>query len=322
MINLRFTNILILSILICYPVNSKTLSISIDDASLPNGFYFSIDERVNKILKALEVTQTNEAIIYAITKTLQSKDALNRLKKYKKSGHLIGNHTHSHLYASKVNPEAYIEDITKAHEYLKENNLLSLYFRYPYLDRGEKHYKSKKIREYLKSINYKDAYVTIATKDWLINSLFQKELANFNTIDIYKLKDLYIKSIMADIQHAHQYSLNVFKKEIHHTLLLHENDITALFLEDLILKIKSKGWRIHKASDSYADKNVIANFHNSINHYESTCISTKTTICLKDRDNIEDIVKTFKNSNIVLNKIDFSPNFFLKKLINFIREKF
>jgi hypothetical protein len=36
-------------------------------------------------------------------------------------------------------------------------------------------------------------------------------------------------------------------------LLLHENDLAALFLEDLILLLKDKGWRIISPAEAYTD---------------------------------------------------------------------
>jgi hypothetical protein len=68
-----------------------------------------------------------------------------------------------------------------------------------------------------------------------------------------KLRGLYLDHIWASIQFYDEVAMKILNRSPRHVLLLHENDLAALFLGDLILFLKSKGWKIITTDEAYHD---------------------------------------------------------------------
>ena len=67
------------------------------------------------------------------------------------------------------------------------------------------------------------------------------------------LKKLYIDALWHSITFYDDLANNYLKRSPKHVLLLHENELAALFLGDLIEHIESKGWKIISPEEAYTD---------------------------------------------------------------------
>lgn len=102
-------------------------------------------------------------------------------------------------------------------------------------------------------MGYINGYVTIDNYDWYIESLFQKALKEKKQIDCGKLKDFYIEHIWNSIKFYDDIALKTIGRSPNHVLLLHENDLAALFIDDLVAHIRQNGGEIITVEEAYTD---------------------------------------------------------------------
>ncbi len=260
-------------IALSFTLHAKEISLSFDDAPRGDGLRFSGLERTKRIIKQLKESGVERAAFYVNTKGLSKKHGLERVKLYKQNGHLIGNHTHSHINIRKNSQADYLLDFDKADKLLREHKLLSPYFRYPYLRRGKNISEVKDIHSHIKSKGYTDAYVTIDNYDFYMEDLYQRALKNNKKIDLSRLKKFYINTLYEGISFYDQLANKALKKNVKHVMLLHENDLAALFLSDLIKHLKNKGWKIISPEQSYSDETLKHFPSDILNHGSGRIVS-------------------------------------------------
>lgn len=247
-----------LLLLLCIPLmgNTKEISLSFDDAPMSDGFYYTGLQRTNELIKGLKKASVNQVIFYANPGKVINPSRLKRLKSYHKAGHLIGNHTFDHLSADKNSVKDFIDSFLKADMFLKKEKLLTPYFRYPYLRRGRDLKKVRSLRTQIQKHGYQDGYVTIDNYDWYMNHLFQNSLKAGHKVNFKRLKEFYIETLMKSINFYDELAIKTLKRSPKHILLLHENDLAALFVDDLVIHLKSKGWKVIDPITSYNDPDL------------------------------------------------------------------
>ncbi len=244
-------------IIICSNITyAKEISISFDDAPMRSMAFYSGGQRTIQLIKTLKEKNVDEVIFYVNPGKIKKPEDLKRLQLYHKAGHLIGNHTFNHLSASKSSTKDFIDSVIKTDQFLKKNKLLSPYFRYPYLKRGETIQKIRKLKKSISKLGYIDGYVTIDNYDWYMNHLFQKSLKKGIKLNLNNLKRFYVESLMKSVTFYDELAQKVLKRSPRHVLLLHENDISTLFIGDLIDELRTKGWKIIAPGVSYEDPDL------------------------------------------------------------------
>ncbi|MGB0453380.1 MAG: polysaccharide deacetylase family protein [Bacteriovoracaceae bacterium] len=231
--------------------SEKLISLSFDDAPRSDSWRFKGEKRAEILIEALKKANVSQTIFYANPGKITTPEGLERLKKYQRAGHLIGNHTFTHPWAKKVTVKEYIEDFEKAHEHLQKHNLLSKYFRYPFLDRGKTWREIKEVHKHIMSRGYIDGYVTVDNWDWHMDSLLQKALSQKKAIDYKQLGNFYVDTIMESVNFYYDLTLKTLKKSAPQILLLHENDLAALYIPKLVERLRSEGWKIISPTESY-----------------------------------------------------------------------
>ncbi|HMQ10528.1 MAG TPA: polysaccharide deacetylase family protein [Oligoflexia bacterium] len=249
-------NIGLVTIIVLSPVWAKQISLSFDDAPRGDGYYYTGKERSRALVKSLKKADVPQVIFYANPKHAVVKHNLKRLKYYKKSGHLIGNHTWQHLSANQQTVDEFIKEVERADVFLKKHNLLSPYFRFPYLRRGDTLDKVREIREGLISMGYEDGYVTIDNYDWYMEALFQKALKQKRDINMENMKKFYVEILMKSIRFYDALAVEILGRSPKHVLLLHENDLAALFIGDLVEQLRKESWEIIEPIKSYDDQDL------------------------------------------------------------------
>ncbi len=235
--------------------NDKKIAITIDDAPMVSSQLFSGIERTKKIINSLD----EPAGIFVIGENILNNSGKEHLKLYDEAGHIIGNHTYSHYSCRKVSAEKFITDIEKADSLLKNCKNFKKIFRYPYLDQCKAKEKKAKVSKYLEDKGYINGYVTIVTLDWHMNNLLQKALKKGKKINYSKLKELYLETMIGYVHFYHKVYIEKLGFSPPHSLLLHENDLNALYLRDLIALLKDNGWDIILPQDVYKDERVVDN---------------------------------------------------------------
>ena len=239
------------------------IAISMDDAPMPGtAMSRAMDvadtdvssgmRRTLTIIRELEAVNAPPVGIFALMRNASGKDGMDRLKKWGKAGHIVANHSYSHHNLRKVSAEKFIKDIKKAHEHLKHLPNFKPWFRFPYLCEGNKS-KRRAVVKALSSMNYREGYVTACNHDYRLNYLVLRAFKQGKRIDYDKVRDIYLETIWDGIVFSDKMSRKIIGRRVKQVLLLHANDMAALYIGDLIKFIRSKGWKVISIEEAYKD---------------------------------------------------------------------
>jgi len=231
-----------------------TVSFTFDDGSTADRPGYAFETWNQLILDHLE-TANLTAAFFVTGQNKTSKKGQYLLKSWADAGHLIGNHTFTHPnYSKEENGPALFKE-----ELIKTDNIIAAYstytkrFRFPYLKEGNSPEKVAAYRQILDAQGYKNGYVTIDASDWYIDSRLVTRLKADPNADIEAFKQYYIAHLYERAQFYEELSYKINKRHVKHTLLLHHNLASALFLDDLIAHFKAKGWTIVSAKEAFQD---------------------------------------------------------------------
>ena len=229
----------------------QQVALTFDDAPKSDGALYTGLKRSEILIKKLGDYGVNAAF-FVNSKNMDDVGKL-RVKMYGQAGHVIANHTHSHPRIDDIGVESYIEDIKLAHEKLKDIPGFKPWFRYPYLDEGKDEESRDLIRDALKGMGYINGYVTVDNYDYYLDYMYQQAMKENKKINYNRLKDLYIEHLWESMKFYEEIGRKILGRSPKHVLLLHENDLAALFMDDLIAYIRGEGWEIISAEEAYRD---------------------------------------------------------------------
>lgn len=231
---------------------SQQIALTFDDAPRGDGQLYTGLKRSEILIKKLQQYQVPQVAFFVTTGHMDDVGTL-RVKMYGQAGHILANHSQSHQHISDIGVAAYIEDIKTAHQSLKDLEGFRPWFRYPFLDEGKDEEARDQIRNALNDMGYQNGYVTVDNYDYYLEYLYQQALKEHKKIDYDLLKDLYIEHLWESIQFYENIARKTLKRSPKHVLLLHENDLAALFLDDLISFLRGEGWQIISPEEAYKD---------------------------------------------------------------------
>lgn len=179
------------------------------------------------------------------------------LKSWNDKGHTIANHSYTHPDFSdeKYSAGDFETELMKTDSVISGYGNYARMFRFPYLKEGKTRGKIDGMRAVLKEHHYRNGYVTIDASDWYVDSRLRKKIKEKGPAgaDLGKFRDFYVAHIIERAKFYEELSFKLNGRHIPHTLLLHHNLASALFLDDLIKKFKAEGWEITDARKAFAD---------------------------------------------------------------------
>ncbi|OJW73681.1 MAG: hypothetical protein BGO68_05060 [Candidatus Amoebophilus sp. 36-38] len=229
------------------------IALSLDDAPMPGTVIFNGMEKTKKIIQALREANCPAIGIFAIGKYAQVPINMKRLHMYAEAGHIIANHSYSHPKLNDITAQEFIVDIKRAHEILSPLPNFRPLFRFPYLAEGKNKAQRQEVIQALQDMGYREGYTTVNNHDYYINKLLLDAVKAGETVDYDKLKNLYITILWDCIKINQELAYKVLGRKAKHILLLHENDLVALFIGDLIAHIRKQGWKIISIEEAYGD---------------------------------------------------------------------
>ena len=230
---------------------AQEIALSFDDAPTFDSPLFTYQERAERIREHL-TSHGVTAVFFVVTGNIDSRNS-EQLKAYTRQGHVLANHSHSHLSPSRVSITQYVEDIEKADSILRNWEHVKPWYRYPFLNEGLTKPKRDSIRSVLNTLGLTNGYVTIDNYDWYINGALIEAARNKKEINYEKLKAFYIDHIYQSLLFYDKIAQQAIGRSPRHVLLLHENDLAALFLSDLLDALRDKGWKIISPEHAFED---------------------------------------------------------------------
>ena len=235
----------------------KRIAITFDDIPRDQGAFLSQDERTVKLIAALERAGVKQAAFFITAGFTENPDrvgAEDRITAYAAAGHVLANHSWSHPHLSEVSAEEYLANIDKTEAWLKGREGRRPWFRHPYLDEGmTDHAKRDAVRAGLKARGLRNGYVTADGADWHIELLTQEAAIAGKPMDMTALRDFYVDTHVETVRVNHALARQLYNRDPIQVLLLHETDIAALFIDDLVAALRKDGWEIVTADKAFDD---------------------------------------------------------------------
>ena len=197
-----------------------------------------------------------QAVLYVCGERLDNSEGKKILESWDKAGHIIANHTYTHLnYNSKKNTfEIYRADFLRCDSLINGYKNFQKYFRAPYLKYGDTKEKRDSLNAFLKRMDYKNGYVTIDGSDWYYSLRLIEYMKNNPGKSIEAYKKVYIAHLLDRAKFYDDLAFKLLGRRIKHSILLHHSLASALFLGDLIKAFKNERWQVINASDALTDE--------------------------------------------------------------------
>lgn len=255
---MRFLLGLVLAVLASTTAHAqKRIALTFDDVPRKAGAFFTPDQRTIKLIAALKRAGVKQAAFFVNPGNLAKPDGQggeDRITAYVAAGHVIANHSFSHPMLSATAADAYLADIDKATDWLKGREGYRPWFRFPFLDEGrEDKAKRDAIRAGLKVRGLRNGYVTAEASDWNMDDNTIATVKAGKAINMAALRDYYVALHVEAADFDDDLARRTIGRSPAHVMLLHETDIAALFIGDLVAALRKDGWEIVTADKAYAD---------------------------------------------------------------------
>ncbi len=235
----------------------KRIAFSFDDVPRKAGGFFTPDTRTRKFIAALKRARIRQAAFFVTPGNLDAPDGKGgeaRIAAYVRAGHVIGNHSYSHLWLSKTPAGDYIADLDRAAAWLKGRPGYRPWYRYPFLDEGRRDLaKRAEVRAALAERGLTNGYVTIDNYDWHLDGLATRARAAGRRIDMAALRDLYVETLVGAANFYDGIARTALGRQPVQVILLHETDLNAMFVDDLAAALRGDGWEIVPIDEAYRD---------------------------------------------------------------------
>ena len=257
---MRWLILLIMAMVAAIPSQAQAqrrIAISFDGAPRSAGAWLTPDGRTSMLIAGLREAGVPQAAFFVNPGFLARADGAGgeaRIAAYVAAGHVIANHGFSHQRLSATAVDVYIADIDAAEVWLADRPGRRPWFRFPYLDEGRAdRVKRDALRAALAQRGLSNGYVTIDASDWNIENLTKAAVAAGTPIDRTRLRDHYVRAHVEAADFYDRLAVQTLGRSPAHMLLLHETDIAALFIADLVAALRADGWTIIGADEAYAD---------------------------------------------------------------------
>jgi peptidoglycan/xylan/chitin deacetylase (PgdA/CDA1 family) len=234
-------------------VYAAQITLSFDDAPQDDGWYLTGNERMERFIEVLREKAVPPVVFYATPRN--GKDgSLFQLRRYGEAGHFVANHTNDHFDLDAVSSDEYIRSISTADELLAPIPNFRKWFRFPYLNEGQNaEEKGSLVKNYLKRSDYRSGYVTVEVFDWYVDRRIGMEIKRGNAVDETRWKRFHISLILESIEFYDNLAIELLGRSPVHVVLLHDNDINALSLPELIDELRRAGHTLVSAEKAFAD---------------------------------------------------------------------
>ncbi len=237
---------------------AKRIALTFDDVPRRPGAFLSQDERTRRLIAVLRSRGVSQVALFVnpgeIAEGEAGRAARRRIAAYVAAGNVLANHTEHHLGLSKVGAEAFLADVDAAQAWLVRQPNHRNWTRFPFLDEGGRD-KARRdaARAGLAARHLQNGYVTAEASDWNMEALALAAVQAGKTIDMAAFRDLYVESHVQAADFADALAVKTIGRSPAHVMLLHETDIAALFIGDLIDALHRDGWEIITSDQAYAD---------------------------------------------------------------------
>jgi peptidoglycan/xylan/chitin deacetylase (PgdA/CDA1 family) len=232
-----------------------TIALTFDDVPHGDGAFFTGAERTERLVAALDAAGVEGAMFFVLGRNAEGQaGGRARLEAYAAAGHALANHSYSHTALRQTDAGDYLADIDRASRTLEGLPGALPYFRFPFLDEGRDEARRDAVRNGLDARSLRNGYVTVDNYDWYMDSLAGNAVEAGRPVDMEALRRAYVDILLEGVEFYDGVAREVLGRSPAHVLLLHENDLAALFVGDLVAALRAAGWTVVAADTAYRDE--------------------------------------------------------------------
>lgn len=169
------------------------------------------------------------------------------LRQWVEGGHVLGNHTYSHVDLNRVSAEEFEAEIARgdvvSRDLMRVRGPYPLYFRHPYTHTGDTREKMEQVAAFLAARGYAIAPHTIDSADYVFNLPYVEAIRSGDEATARRLRSAYLDFLLAATDFAERIAPQVIGRDIPHVVLLHANDINADCIDALLEHYAERGHR-------------------------------------------------------------------------------
>lgn len=165
---------------------------------------------------------------------------------------MVGNHTYDHAYYGGRSPGDLASDIDRVAPLIAALPTARPWFRFPYLAEGRTSQDRDRMRAILAERGLLNAHVTIDASDWYVADRLVSRLKIDRDADVSRYGDYLIAHLLDRATFYDGLAREVLGYSPPHSLLLHHNLTTALFLPNILQSFRKAGWRAVDADTVFA----------------------------------------------------------------------
>jgi peptidoglycan-N-acetylglucosamine deacetylase len=236
---------------------TKRIALTIDDVPSAVGPFMSTDDRRVRMIAALKAARVRQAAIFVNPGRLVRPDdpgSVVSVLAYAAAGHVLANHSFTHPRLSVTSADAYMADVASADRWLRARRNFRPWFRFPYLDEaGSDAVKRDAVRHGLATLGLRNAPPTVDGWDWNLERMAAVATSAGKTVDRAALGRLFVEAHVVSADAVDKLARRLLGRSPVEVMLLHETDVTALYLVDMVAALRADGWQIVTADRTMRD---------------------------------------------------------------------
>ena len=173
------------------------------------------------------------------------------------AGFELGNHGFSHLSLNEAGLKAWEDDVIHGENVisllLAEHKMKPRYFRHPFLATGRDLETRRQAEAFLTGRGYRIAPVTIDPWDWMFSPVYADAKRRGDVAVEQEVVKSYLAYADAVFAYDEQLSREILGYEPRQILLLHDSQLNADHLKDLVAVIRKRGYKFITLADALSD---------------------------------------------------------------------
>ena len=221
-------------------------------------------QAVNERILAALASHNIRSILFVCGMRVDSTPGRQLIAAWDHAGHLIGNHSYSHLYfnasadsdaaeVKKVTLAKFEADVAKNEALIRDYSHFTRLFRFPFFKEGDTAEKRDGMRVFLEEHGYRVGRATIDASDWAIDARLEKRVAADPKADLTGYREFFLEHIWERARFYESLAQRVVGRPVRHTVCLHHNALNAMFFDDLVAMFRIRKWRVVDADYAYRD---------------------------------------------------------------------
>jgi peptidoglycan/xylan/chitin deacetylase (PgdA/CDA1 family) len=180
------------------------------------------------------------------------------LEKWLEAGEELGNHTFSHPSLRDTPVPAFEEDVIRGETVTRwlagRHGGKLRYFRHPFLHTGPSLEARQDFERFLAARGYTVAPVTIENSDYIFSRVYNEMKTQGDAAGMRRTADAYLRFTEAETGFWEGVAQEVAGRPVRHVLLLHDNEINADHLGELLALLRRRGYRFVPLAEALRDE--------------------------------------------------------------------